>query len=46
MFSVDEMIAEVDIDGDGRIDYDGRFNLISIKVSIEVDVRNAVCSFC
>ena len=23
--SVDEMIAEVDIDGDGRIDYDGKF---------------------
>ena len=28
LFPVDEMIAEVDIDGDGRIDYDGRWRSV------------------
>lgn len=28
-FSVDEMIAEVDIDGDGRIDFDGMYRCIT-----------------
>jgi Ca2+-binding EF-hand superfamily protein len=30
-FSVDEMISEVDLDGDGRIDFDGQFIQISTK---------------
>ena len=33
--SVDEMIAEVDIDGDGRIDYDGRWRFLN-KIADDV----------
>ena len=28
LFSVDEMISEVDIDGDGRIDFEGKIKII------------------
>lgn len=29
LLSVDEMIAEVDIDGDGRIDFQGKYSFIN-----------------